>query len=54
MGDGTSQSVVGQYVFVDVPGPRTVAIWSWVAEGNTAAFGVNDELIGSLRFNRTG
>ncbi len=44
--------MVGSYVFVDVPGPHTVAIWSWVAEGNTAAFGVNDELIGSLSFDR--
>jgi hypothetical protein len=47
---GPRRAVVGHYVIVDVPGPHTVAIWSWVAEGNTAAFGVNDELIGSLTF----
>ena len=51
---GPRRSVVGQYVFVDVPGPRTVAIWSWVAEGNTEAFGVNDELIGNLSFDPAG
>lgn len=51
---GPRRAVVGHYVFVDVPGPHTVAIWSWVAEGNAAAFDVNDELIGNLRFNPAG
>lgn len=51
---GPRRGVVGSYVFVDVPGPHTVAIWSWAAEGNTQALGVNDELIGSLRFNPAG
>lgn len=48
---GPRRSVIGHYVFVDVPGPHTVAIWSWVAEGNTAAFRVNDEFIGNLTFH---
>ena len=51
---GPRRSVVGSYVFVDVPGPHTVAIWSWVAEGNTDAFGINDELISGMRFDPAG
>jgi hypothetical protein len=51
---GPRRSVVGYYVFVDVPGPRTVAIWSWASDGNTAGLSVNDELIGGLSFRRGG
>lgn len=51
---GPRRSVVGSYVFVDVPGPQTVAIWSWVAEGNTDAFGINDQLISGIRFDPAG
>ncbi len=51
---GPRRSVVGYFVFVDAPGPRTVAIWSWASEGNTAGLSVNDELIGGLSFRRGG
>jgi hypothetical protein len=51
---GPRRSVVGYYVFVDAPGPRTVAIWSWASDGNAAGLSVNDELIGGLSFRRGG
>jgi hypothetical protein len=47
---GPRRGETGYYLFVDVPGPHTVAIRSWAAEGNDAAFSGNDELIDGLTF----
>jgi hypothetical protein len=47
---GPRRGETGYYLFVDVAGPHTVAIRSWAAEGNTAAFGANDQLIDGLTF----
>lgn len=47
---GPWKNMHSSYTFVDVPGPRTVVVWSWTFGSDTRRLRLNDELIDSLSF----
>ena len=51
---GPWRTMLSRYTFVDVPGPGTVAIWSWAFDRNEAALRVNERLVSTLSFHPGG
>ena len=50
---GPWRDMASRYAFVDLPGGATFAIWSWAFDGNWVAVDAGDELIRTLRFQRS-